>query len=80
LEPVWHILADGEFQLVLANAAHVKNVPGRNTDVSDAEWLADLLVRGLILWASDRGRSAISSNTSIDLRQERSCEALISPR
>ena len=47
-KPVWHILADGEFQLVLANAAHVKNVPGRKTDVIDAEWLADLLAHGLI--------------------------------
>jgi transposase len=47
-KPVWHILADGEFQLVLANAAHIKNVPGRKTDVSDAEWLADLLAHGLI--------------------------------
>ena len=47
-KPVWHILADGEFQLILANAAHVKNVPGRKTDVSDAEWLADLLAHGLI--------------------------------
>src|ERR1700738_2566035 len=48
LKPGWHILADGEFQLVLANAAHVKNVPGRKTDVSDAEWLVDLLAHGLI--------------------------------
>jgi Transposase len=31
---VWHILADGDFQLVLAHAAHVKIVPGRKTDVS----------------------------------------------
>ena len=30
-KPVWHILSDGEFELVLANAAHVKNVPGRKT-------------------------------------------------
>jgi transposase len=42
-KPVWHILAGGKFELILANAAHVKNVPGRKTDVSDAEWLADLL-------------------------------------
>ena len=42
-QPVWHILADGEFMLILANAAHVKNVPGRKTDVADAAWLADLL-------------------------------------
>src|ERR1700738_1519999 len=48
LKPGWHILADGEFQLVLANAAHVKNVPGRKTDVNDAMWLAELLAHGLI--------------------------------
>ena len=47
-KPVWHILADGEFELVLANAAHVKNVPGRKTDVKDAVWLADLMAHGLI--------------------------------
>ena len=47
-KPVWHILADGEFQLVLANSAHVKNVPGRKTDVNDATWLAELLAHGLI--------------------------------
>jgi transposase len=47
-KPVWHILADGEFELILANAAHVKNVPGRKTDVNDATWLADLLAHGLI--------------------------------
>jgi transposase len=35
-KPVWHILDDGDFVLVLANAAHVKNVPGRKTDVNDA--------------------------------------------
>jgi len=47
-KPVWHVLSDGEFELVLANAAHVKNVPGRKTDVSDAAWLAELLAHGLI--------------------------------
>ena len=47
-KPVWHILSDGEFTLILANAAHVKNVPGRKTDVADAVWLADLLAHGLI--------------------------------
>ena len=46
--PVWHVLSDGEFVLILANAAHVKNVPGRKTDVADALWLADLLAHGLI--------------------------------
>lgn len=47
-KPVWHILSDGDFVLILANAAHVKNVPGRKTDVNDAAWLADLLAHGLI--------------------------------
>jgi transposase len=47
-KPVWHILADGDFVLVLANAAHVKNVPGRKTDVADATWLAELLAHGLV--------------------------------
>src|SRR5580700_10223588 len=47
-KPVWHILSDGDFVLVLANAAHVKSVPGRKTDVNDATWLADLLAHGLI--------------------------------
>jgi transposase len=45
--PIWHVL-DGEFERVLANAMHVKNVPGRKTDVNDATWIADLLAHGLI--------------------------------
>jgi len=47
-KPVWHVLSDGEVELILANAAHVKNVPGRKTDVCDATWLAELLAHGLI--------------------------------
>lgn len=47
-KPVWHILSDGDFALTLANAAHVKNVPGRKTDSNDATWLADLLAHGLV--------------------------------
>ena len=47
-KPVWHVLSDGEIELILANAAPVKNVPGRKTDVSDAAWLAELLAHGLI--------------------------------
>lgn len=46
-KPVWHVL-DGTFELVLANAMHIKNVPGRKTDVNDATWIADLLAHGLI--------------------------------
>lgn len=46
-KPVWHVLEES-FELVLANAQHVKNVPGRKSDVNDAMWLADLLAHGLI--------------------------------
>jgi transposase len=46
-KPVWHVL-EPHFELLLANAAHVRNVPGRKTDVNDATWLSDLLAHGLI--------------------------------
>lgn len=48
-KPVWNVLdAEGGFQLLLVNAQHVKNVPGRKTDQKDSEWLADLLQHGLL--------------------------------
>ncbi len=47
-KPVWNILSDGAFELIVANAAHIKNVPGRKTDVNDATWIADLVACGLI--------------------------------
>ena len=46
-KPVWHVL-EGGFELVLGNAHHMRNVPGRKTDVNDAMWIADLLAHGLI--------------------------------
>jgi transposase len=46
-KPVWHVL-EGSFELLLANAQHIRNVPGRKTDVADAVWIADLLAHGLI--------------------------------
>jgi transposase len=46
-KPVWAILED-DFELLLCNAAHVKNVPGRKTDVSDSVWLCQLLEFGLL--------------------------------
>lgn len=46
-KPVWHLL-EGSFELVLANAQHIRNVPGRKTDVNDATWIAELLAHGLI--------------------------------
>lgn len=46
-KPVYNIL-DGYFDITLANAQRIKNVPGRKTDVSDAEWITKLLRHGLI--------------------------------
>jgi transposase len=46
-KPVWHVLEES-FTLILANAAHVKGIPGRKSDVNDAMWLADLLAHGLV--------------------------------
>lgn len=46
--PVWKILGDGDFALVVANAAHIKAVPGRKSDLNDAMWIADLMACGLI--------------------------------
>lgn len=46
-KPVWHVL-EGHFTLVLANAMHIRNVPGRKSDMNDATWIADLLGHGLI--------------------------------
>jgi transposase len=46
-KPVWHVLEE-HFTLVLANAMHIRNVPGRKSDINDATWIADLLAHGLI--------------------------------
>ena len=46
-KPPWAILED-EFECLLVNARHVKQVPGRKTDVSDAAWLCQLLEAGLL--------------------------------
>lgn len=46
-QPVWNVL-EAEFQLILVNAQHLKKVPGRKTDVSDAEWIAQCLQCGLL--------------------------------
>lgn len=46
-QPIYSVL-EGHFELLLVNAQHIKAVPGRKTDVRDAEWLADLLQHGLL--------------------------------
>ena len=47
-KPVWYVLEEAGFQLLLVNARHVKILPGRKTDVGDAAWLAELLEHGLL--------------------------------
>jgi transposase len=47
-KPVWYVLEDRGFDLMLVNARHVKILPGRKTDVGDAAWLAQLLEHGLL--------------------------------
>ena len=46
-QPVWHVLCEA-FTLVLVNAQHLKKVPGRKTDVTDAEWIAQCMQCGLL--------------------------------
>jgi hypothetical protein len=47
-KPVWYVLEERDFELKLVNAQHVKILPGRKSDVLDAEWLAELLEHGLL--------------------------------
>lgn len=47
-KPVWDVLAERGFDLMLVKARHVKMVPGRKSDVADAAWLAELLEHGLL--------------------------------
>ena len=69
-KPIWNILDDGEFALTLANAKHVKNVPGRKTDVNDATWLADLLAHGLIRASFVPDRPTMETRTLLRTRKQ----------
>ena len=62
-QPIYNVLEDAGLNVLVANARHIKAVPGRKTDVKDAEWIADLLRHGLI-----RG-SAIPSRARRELRE-----------
>ena len=46
-KPIWNLL-EGQFQMLLVNARHIKQLPGRKTDVKDCEWIAELLQHGLL--------------------------------
>src|SRR5204863_3270900 len=47
-KPIWNILDGGPWELLLVNPRGLKNVPGRKTDVSDSQWIAQLLSCGLL--------------------------------
>jgi transposase len=76
-KPIWNLL-EGQFELLLVNARHVKAVPGRKTDAKDCEWVADLLRHGLLRgsFVPDRGQRELRELTRYrtSLVQERSAE------
>ena len=80
-KPVWNILSDGAFELIVANAAHIKNVPGRKTDVNDATRIADLLACGLVRGSFVREVPGVASPAAhaqaIDARADAACFVLI---
>ena len=77
-KPVWYLL-EGNFELLLANAQHIKAVPGRKTDVKDCEGIADLLRHGLLTasFVPDRGQRELRELTRYrtSLVRERTAEA-----
>src|SRR5271170_2003531 len=60
--PVYAVL-EGHFELIVGNARHIRNVPGRKTDVKDAEWIADLVRHGLV------AKSFVPPQPQRDLRE-----------
>jgi transposase len=77
-KPIWNLL-EGEFALLLATPRHIKAVPGRKTDVTDAEWIADLLRHGLLQgsFVPDRPQRELRELTRYraSLVRERTAEA-----
>jgi len=57
-KPIYNILEATDMEILVVNAQHIKNVPGRKTDVKDSEWIADLLQHGLLRgsYIPDRGQ------------------------
>jgi transposase len=76
-QPIWNLLED-RFVLLLVNAHHIKQVPGRKTDVADCEWIADLLRHGLLKasFVPDRNQRELRELTRYrtTLMQERAAE------
>ncbi len=77
-KPFYYLLEDGPFEVLLVNPRHVKNMPGRKTDVSDAQWLAELaahdLVRGSLVPPPPIRILRDLTRTCTDLTQDRTRE------
>lgn len=76
-KPIYNFF-EGSLEVLVVNAQHIKQVPGRQTDVKDAEWIADLLQHGLLRasFSPDRAQRELRELTRYrtSLRQERSAE------
>jgi len=76
-KPLYNLM-EGVLEVLVVNAAHMKTVPGRKTDVKDAEWIADLLRHGLLRasFIPDRAQRELRELTRyrVSLLQERSAE------
>jgi transposase len=74
-KPIFHVL-EGDFEILLVNAQHMKAVPGRKTDIKDAEWMADLLQHGLLkasfIPSSEQQAVRDLTRSRMSLLQERS--------
>jgi transposase len=77
-QPIWNLLEERCLVLLLVNAHHIKQVPGRKTDVGDCEWIADLLRHGLLTpsFVPDRAQRELRELTRYrtTLLQERAAE------
>jgi transposase len=73
-KPVWNLL-EGSFELLLVNAQHIKQVPGRKTDTKDAEWITDLLQHGLLRssFVPDQGQRDLRDLTRYRARLSDDC-------
>jgi hypothetical protein len=75
-----YYLLEDEFEVLLVNAAHLKDVPGRETDVIDAQWIAEILSFGLLRPAScRRGRSSPAPTSASSAPSQRSVARTPSP-
>ena len=77
-KPLYNLLED-QLELLLVNAQHVKNVPGRKTDVQDAQWLAELLAYGLLKpsFIPPKPQRAVRELTRYRTTRVRSCTSVV---